>query len=443
MSVIDLGYRPRPWQRECHSRMRRFSVLALHRRAGKTELGLMQLIDSALRLSLPLGNYYYIAPTVKQAKKIAWKRLKQLIRPLGDAVRINEGDLIVTFAHNNASITIMGGDDPDSLRGAYLDGLVIDEVAQIKPTLWDDVARPMLADRKGWALFIGTPSGINLFSELYFKAAGKPDWFAARYTVYDTNALPADEVALLREGMSATSFAREFLCDFNASGDDQLISLSDVEAAARRHLAVTEYDFAAKVIGVDPARFGDDRSVIVRRQGLFMHKPIVRQGIDNMLLASLVAQEINDWKPDAVFIDAGNGSGVIDRLRQLNHEIIEVNFGARPNDPRFFNKRAEMWSLMADWVMAGAVIPNDPDLKQELATPTYWFDAQERKRVEDKDEIKKRLAGGGSPDIADAIATTFAYPAQPKKPTLPWAGPGVHDSKAREYNPADALRKRR
>ena len=438
MTTVNLGYQPREWQRQCHTSMRRFSVLALHRRAGKTELGLMQLIDRALRLALPLGNFYYIAPTLKQAKKIAWKRMKQIIRPLGDAVTISEQDLAVTFVHNKATITIMGGDDPDSLRGAYLDGLVVDEVAQIKPTLWFDVARPMLADRLGWALFIGTPSGVNLFSELYFNAAGKSDWYAARYTVYDTNALPPAEIVLLKEGMSPTSFAREFLCDFHASGDDQLISLSDVEDAAQRHLAVTDYDYAPRVLGVDPARFGDDRSVIVKRQGLFMHKPMVRQGIDNMLLAALVAQEIDAWKPDAVFIDSGNGTGVIDRLRQLKHDVIEVNFGSKATDPRYFNKRAEMWCLMADWVRGGGVIPNDPDLKQELATPTYWFDGQERKRIEDKDEIKRRLSGGGSPDIADALVVTFASPVGKK--VAPIFAAGAHNSPSRDHDPLAAMR---
>ena len=401
----------------------------------------MQLIDRALKLTLPLGNYYYIAPQLKQAKKIAWKRLKNLVRPLGGAVTINEGDTLVTFNHNRATITVMGGDDPDSLRGAYLDGLVIDEVAQIKPVLWFDVARPMLADRKGWALFIGTPSGINLFSQLYFEAAGKDDWYAARYTVYDTHALPASEISLLREGMSSISFAREFLCDFNAAGDDQLISLADVEDAAQRHLQVTDYNFAAKVIGVDPARFGDDRSVIVKRQGRFMDKPIVRQGIDNMLLASLVAQEIESYKPDAVFVDVGNGMGVIDRLRQLGHPVIEVNFGSKATDPRYYNKRSEMWSLAADWVRSGGVIPNDMDLKQELATPTYWFDAQERIRLEDKDQIKERLAGGGSPDIADALVVTFANPVAPRAVALP--GAGTHNSSTRDHDPLAALRGKR
>src|ERR1043165_5272175 len=109
------------------------------------------------------------------------------------------------------------------MRGVRLDGVVVDEVAQIKPETWEDILQPALADRKGWALFIGTLNGLNLFSDLYFKALdGRQDWHAARFTVYDTNALDADEVARIRADSSEQSFAREMLCDFSASGDDQL-----------------------------------------------------------------------------------------------------------------------------------------------------------------------------------------------------------------------------
>lgn len=411
MSSLSLDYDPRPWQRQCHQAMRRFTVLALHRRAGKTELALMQLIDRALRFDLDLGLFFYVAPYLKQAKAIAWARLKQRLEPLSmsQAVEINESDLLVRFPHNGAVIRVFGADNPDAMRGVRLDGVVLDEVGQIKPTVWDDIIQPTLSDRKGWALFIGTPAGINLFSELYHKAVNLPDWHSARYTVYDTDALDPDEVARLRRDMSETSFAREYLCDFSAAGDDQIISLTQAEDSARRMFKPGEMDYAPRILGVDPARFGSDRSVIFPRQGLQAFAPEVYTGIDNMDLASRVAYKITTWRPDAVFVDSGAGAGVIDRLRQLGHDPVEVNFGGRPTDPGYANKRAEMWFLMADWVRTGA-IPDLPELKQELATPTYWFDAQNRRQVEPKDDIKKRLHGGRSPDLADALALTFAEP---------------------------------
>lgn len=410
MRTIDLGYRPRAWQRACHQQRKRFTVLALHRRAGKTELALRQLTDSALRCELDLGLYFYVAPLLKQAKAIAWLRLKQIVQPLvmaGLAESPNESELWVRL-HNGATIRVYGADSPDRMRGVRLDGVVLDEVAQMRPEVWDDILQPALSDRRGWALFIGTPKGVNLFSQLFFAARDKPDWHSALYTVHDTDAIDADEVIRLQSEMSEMSWRREYLCDFAAAGDEQLISLSDVEEACRRHLRRDQYDFAPVILGVDPARFGDDRSVIAIRQGLHCRPFRVYTKVDNMALAAYVAQAIEDTQADAVFCDAGNGAGVIDKLRQMGFEVTEVPFGGRASRPRFLNKRAEMWSDMRDWLSAGGAIPNEVSLKQDLAAPTYSFDSQDRLVLESKDELKSR--GLPSPDLGDALALTFAFP---------------------------------
>lgn len=433
---IDLGYRPREWQKECHRTRQRFTVLALHRRAGKTELAIMELLDNALRFDMDLGLFFYVAPFLKQAKAIAWSRLKQRVEGMRQfgMVEINESELSVTFKHNGAVIRIFGADNPDAMRGVRLDGCVIDEVAQIKPEVWNDTLQPALSDRKGWALFIGTPQGVNLFSELYFRAGGLPDWHAARYTVYDTNAIDKDEVERLKRDMAETSFAREYLCDFSAAGDDQLISLSDVEAACKRVILPDQINFAAKVIGIDPARFGDDRSVIFKRQGLAAFDPLVFRGIDNMDLAARVARVIEDWKPDAVFCDAGNGSGVIDRLRQLGYDVIEVHFGGKATQPAYLNKRAEMWFELREWLKLGGAIPNIVDLKQDLAAPVYWFDAAGRIQLEPKDEIKKR--GLPSPDLGDALAVTFAQPVHKREMIDQYRR---SDRRRMDYNPYESM----
>lgn len=410
MKEIRLNYFPRNWQFNCHENLKRFSVLALHRRAGKTELAIMHLLDRALRFNKDLGLFVYVAPFLKQAKAIAWARLKQKVEPLrlSDLVEISESELSIKFKHNSATIRVFGADNPDAVRGVRLDGAVIDEVAQVKPEIWNDIIQPALSDRKGFAMFIGTPQGVNLFSELYFKALQTPEWFAAKYTVYDTNAIDPDEIVRLKRDMSETSFAREYLCDFSAAGDDQLISLSDVEAAAQRKIAQKDIYYSPKILGVDPARFGDDRSVILLRQGLQAFTPKIYRGMDNMDLASRVAAEIQDHNPAATFIDAGAGSGVIDRLRHLGYTVIEVNFGGKATDKTYLNKRAEMWFKMREWIAMGGCIPNMVDLKQDLATPTYWYDAANRIQLESKDDIKKR--GLPSPDLGDALALTFAEP---------------------------------
>lgn len=410
MTTIDLGYRPRQWQKACHLSRKRFTVLALHRRAGKTELAIAELVDKALRFDKDLGLFFYVCPLLKQAKTVAWLRLKARVQPLvlAGMAEVNESELWVRFTTNGAMIRIYGADNPDAMRGVRLDGVVIDEVADIKPETWTEVIQPALADRKGWAIFIGTPHGINLFSELFFKARDLPDWHAALYTVYDTDALDPAEVERLRLASDENTFKREMLCDFSAAGDNQLISLSDVQAAVTRHLRSDQYTYAAKIIGVDPARFGDDRSVIFMRQGLLALPPKVYRGIDNMALADKVAQEIERWQPDAVFIDAGNGAGVIDRLRQLHHDVIEVHFSGQPSQPQYLNKRAEMWFEVRDWLRAGGAIPDLTDLKQDLAAPTYKFTPADKIQLEAKDDIKKR--GLPSPDLGDALALTFAFP---------------------------------
>ena len=417
--LIKLDYTPRTWQRECHIKKQRFSVYALHRRSGKTELAIMELIDKAMKTDKELAMFVYVAPFLRQAKAIAWARLKQKIEPLRrtSVIDINEGELSVRFKHNGAIIRLFGGDNPDAMRGLRLDGCVLDEVSQLKNELWTDIVQPALSDRLGWSIFIGTPSGINLFSELYYKAIEEDGWTASRYTVFDTDSLHPDEVTRLKRDMSETSFAREYLCDFSAQGDDQLIALADTEDAAKRIYQKDHVKLSPIILGIDPARFGDDRSVVFRRQGRQAFEPVVYRGIDNMELAARVANLIEEYDPDAVFCDAGAGSGVIDRLRQLSYDVIEIPFGGKAMKPeQYINRRSEMWWLMKQWIEEGGAIPNDVALKQELATPIYWYDNVGRRVLESKDQIKKRLQGAGSPDLADALALTFALPVAKKIP---------------------------
>ena len=439
---VSLDYTAREWQRQCHINKKRFSVYALHRRSGKTELAIMELIDKAMKTDKELSMFVYVAPFLRQAKAIAWARLKQKIEPLRQqsAIEINEGELSIKFRHNGAIIRLFGGDNPDAMRGLRLDGIVMDEVAQLKNELWTDIVQPALSDRLGWSIFIGTPSGINLFSELYYKAMNEEDWTAARYTVFDTDSLHPNEVTRLKRDMSETSFAREYLCDFSAQGDDQLIALADTEDAAKRTYQADHVKLSPVILGIDPARFGDDRSVIFRRQGRQSFKPVVYRGIDNMELATRVANLIEQHDPDAVFCDAGAGSGVIDRLRQLSYDVIEIPFGGKATKPdQYINRRSEMWWLMKQWIEEGGAIPNDIALKQELATPIYWYDNVGRRVLESKDQIKKRLQGAGSPDLADALALTFALPVAKKQPEDIYIKKRKQATQKTDYDPYKVL----
>lgn len=409
--VIDIGYRPHFHQTELHKGIRRFSVVVAHRRFGKTVYAVNTLIAAALRCDKTNPQFAYIAPYRGQAKAIAWKEIKKYTQMI-PGIEYSESDLKVTFPHNNAEIRLYGADNPDALRGLYLDGCVLDEVADMRPEVWGEVVRPALSDRKGWALFIGTPKGINMFSELYFYALQSKDWYAAMFKASETGIIDEQEMAAMKETMTDSQIAQELECDFSAAVDNVLLNVNEVQGAAGKHIQSQDYIKSARILGVDVARYGDDRSVIMKRQGLASFEPIIRRDVDNMELASIVAKQIEQWKPDAVFIDAGRGEGVIDRLRQLGYSIIEVNFGGKPMDDRFFNKRSEMWSDMADWIKDGGAIFDHQELKTDLCVPTFSYkNAQNKFQLESKDHIKER--GMKSPDVADALALTFAFPVAP------------------------------
>lgn len=207
--------------------------------------------------------------------------------------------------------------------------------------------------------------------------------------------------------------------DFNA-----LLSPEDVEAAFARAPRTNEFDFAPKILGVDIAFSGGDRTVILRRQGCIVYPPLVLRVNEPTDVALRVAQEWQAFGADACFIDnsGGFGTGVINALRQANFSPFPVQFAGKPNDPQYHNKRAEMWFLMRDWVKAGGALPKEPGgWMRELTEPLYTMAMTSGKTVmEDKMLVKKRL-NGLSPDLADALALTFAQPVQPSR------GPMVED----------------
>lgn len=439
MKVV-IPYRPRFPQDEIHKQLEthRFCVLVAHRRLGKTVLSVNHLIKRAITDRKERGMYAYLAPFRNQAEQIAWGYLKHYTSQI-PAISINEQKLSILLP-NGATIRIFGADNPDALRGMYFDGVVIDEVAQIKPTLWGEVIRPALADRKGWAAFIGTPKGINLFSQLYDQALnlmskGDPDWIAMLYSVEQTHVIDEKELGALKVEMSENEYRQEFLCDFSAAQDNGLIPIDDIRAAANKFYRESEYMGAPLIYGIDVARFGSDASVIFKRRGLVAFEPIVIRKFDNMALADRIAVEMAKEKPEAVFIDSGAGQGVIDRLRQMRFDVVEVPFGAQAIDKeQFANRRMEMWWHMAQWIKQGGAIPPDPVLQGDLGAPTYGYTPKGPKILEAKDKLKERI--GRSPDLADALALTFAAPVAPKlSRSMERAIYGANDS----YDPQEAF----
>lgn len=185
-----------------------------HRRAGKTVACINDLIKRAFTDGKVDGRYAYIAPFYSQAKSIAWD---YLLRYTADVrTQANASELWVELI-NGARVRLFGADNPDALRGMYLDGVILDEVADMRPRVWGEILRPLLADREGWAVFIGTPKGHNFFYDIWKQANAGDTWFAASVRASESGLIDADELADASRGMTDDQYAQEFECSFEAA----------------------------------------------------------------------------------------------------------------------------------------------------------------------------------------------------------------------------------
>jgi hypothetical protein len=190
---------------------KRFRAVCAGRRFGKTHLALRTLAEWARE---PDREVWYVAPTYRQAKMIAWKKLKKRMIDLRWVSKINESELSIVLK-NGSTISLKGADSYDSLRGAGLDGLIIDEAAVIDSEAWYEVLRPMLSDKQGKALFITTPAGMNWFYEIYQNHLEDPEqWESFSYTTLDGGQVPESEVAQARKDLDERTFRQEYMATF-------------------------------------------------------------------------------------------------------------------------------------------------------------------------------------------------------------------------------------
>lgn len=201
---------------------------------------------------------------------------------------------------------------------------------------------------------------------------------------------------------------------FPPGGFNTLLSHEEVVAAMNRTVPEDAFMFASKVLGVDVAREGDDKSVIFPRQGRMSWLPITMRNVKSIEGAAAVHRKWDEFQADGCFIDntGGFGGGWLDQLVAINRHPIGIHFAGKATDPRFENIRAEMYWNMAEWVKDGGCLPNIPELIAELTTPEYSFKG-DKLFIQPKDMIKKKL--GRSPDLADALALTFAYPVHARR----------------------------
>jgi phage terminase large subunit len=211
--LVEIPYEPRPAFLPFHTRKARWSVIVAHRRAGKTVACVNELIKAAIDSDKKDGRYAYIAPQFNQAKDIAWLYLQRYAGVIPGA-SFNESELRVDLP-NGSRIRLYGADNPDRLRGIYLDGVILDEYADMRPSVWGEVIRPLLADRQGWAVFIGTPKGHNAFYDVWEKA--DESWYRLRLRASETGLIDPEELVGARSQMTEDQYQQEFECSFEAA----------------------------------------------------------------------------------------------------------------------------------------------------------------------------------------------------------------------------------
>ena len=217
---VKIPYKPRPLQKDMHKELKRWNVLVMHRRFGKTVWAVNQLIKTTLTCPLPRPRTAFVAPTFAQAKRIAWDYVKFYAGVI-PGVQFNETELRADFP-NGGRIMLLSAENPDALRGIYLDECVFDEFGMQNPRVWGEVVRPALSDRQGSACFLGTPAGHNHFFDLLETAKGQlaegsSDWYYKICKASETGIVRPEELEAAQAQMTPEQYEQEYECSFTAA----------------------------------------------------------------------------------------------------------------------------------------------------------------------------------------------------------------------------------
>jgi len=297
--------------------------------------------------------------------------------------------------------------------------LIFDEASAIPDNIWE-TSEGALTDEDTeilWCVFGNPTRNTGRFKECFPGGRHSNHWRTWRV---DSRTVSITNKTQIEKWIEAYGEDSDFIRvrvkgEFPRVGAMEFISRARAEEAAKREAVA--YAYEPIIVGVDVARFGDDETVVVVRQGrdARTHPPLRLRGLDTMQVAARVAEVYDGLHADAIFVDGGGvGGGVIDRLRQLRYPVFEVQFGSKPDganveDPsvKFANKRAEIWGALRYWLSRGA-IPDEMELIEQLSGVLYGFNARDEIQLERKEDMRKR--GVSSPDWADALAVTFALP---------------------------------
>jgi phage terminase large subunit len=242
-----IDYRPRAPFVAFHVRRERFACIVAHRRAGKTVACVHELQLGATRCELTRPRFAYLSPFLRQSKQVAWDYLRDAMSPVRRlGATTHETELRVDYP-NGGQVRLYGADNPDALRGLYLDGIVLDEYADMDPRVWSEVIRPALADRQGWAVFIGTPKGRNAFFDLWRRSQTEPGWYSSMLRASETGLIPEAELELARRDLSEDQYQQEFECSFDAAIVGAYYGKPMQDAERDKRITGVPYDPVAQV----------------------------------------------------------------------------------------------------------------------------------------------------------------------------------------------------
>ena len=306
---MDLDIQLLPWQQEVWADDTRFKIVAAGRRTGKSRLAAWLLIVNALQTER--GQVFYVAPTQGQARDIMWQTLLELGNPVITGSHINNLQIKLV---NGATISLKGADRPETMRGVSLKFLVLDEYADMKPDVFEQILRPALADQKGCAMFIGTPMGRNHFYELYkYADLGDDETYKAwHFTSYDNPILDPNEIDTAKKSMSSYAFRQEFMASFEARGSEMF--KEDWVKFDEEGIDEGDYYIAIDLAGFEEvnkkrtknARLDETAIAVVKvnPNGWYVENIIHgRWTLDET--AAKIFQAVRDYKPVSVGIEKG------------------------------------------------------------------------------------------------------------------------------------------
>ena len=380
--MADLNFSLLPWQQEVFKDTTRFKVIAAGRRCGKSRLAATTLLIEGLRC--PTGSaVLYVSPTMGQSRQIIWDLLLDLGREVIQSSHVNNLDITLI---NGARIYVRGADRPDTLRGVSLTYAVLDEVADIKVEAWEQVIRASLSDKKGRAIFIGTPKGRNWFYDLFNlgKDGDDTDWKSWHFTTKDNPMIDPKEIESAKKTLSSFSFKQEYMASFDTAGSDvfkeEWIKYGDEPQEGSYYIACDLAGFEEVARQASNSRKRLDESAIavvkVTDDGKWWVKKIEHGRWDIKETASKILTAIRDFRPISVGIERGALKNAVlpylsDLMRNYNvySHIVDLTHGNRKKADRV------IWALQGRFEHGRVVLNSDEDF-DDFVDQLLMFPAQ-------------------------------------------------------------------